>query len=194
MPYSARTSSGQHCVVVGCGNNQRKRKNIADSTCAKHAVSRSQCGCDMFMLHRFPVDPELNRQWTSLVNRKDFAPTTNSRVCSLHFVDGKRTEQNPLPMLNLGYERKVIHGRRRLMRDDRGPPPVKRKRQESPSDKSEASDAVQQTPPHNVVCIGHHSVSLPFSHGLSVSMHALIVPLLLKLNCSHLLLSFTGYQ
>ncbi|XP_077484272.1 uncharacterized protein LOC144094216 isoform X4 [Amblyomma americanum] len=54
------------------------------------------------------------------------------------------------------------------MRDDRGPPPVKRKRQESPSDKSEASDAVQQTPPHNVVCIGHHSVSLPFSHGVSV--------------------------
>ncbi|XP_077484269.1 uncharacterized protein LOC144094216 isoform X1 [Amblyomma americanum] len=73
------------------------------------------------------------------------------------------------------------------MRDDRGPPPVKRKRQESPSDKSEASDAVQQTPPHNVVCIGHHSVSLPFSHGVSVSMHALIVPLLLKLNYSHLL-------
>ncbi|KAK8772019.1 hypothetical protein V5799_024736 [Amblyomma americanum] len=70
-------------------------------------------------------------------------------------------------MLNLGYERKVIHGRRRLMRDDRGPPPVKRKRQESPSDESEASDAVQQTPPHNVVCIGHHSVSLPFSHGVS---------------------------
>ncbi|XP_077484403.1 uncharacterized protein LOC144094326 isoform X8 [Amblyomma americanum] len=69
-------------------------------------------------------------------------------------------------MLNLGYERKVIHGRRRLMRDDRGPPPVKRKRQESPSDESEASDAVQQTPPHNVVCIGHHSVSLPFSHGV----------------------------
>ncbi|XP_077490768.1 uncharacterized protein LOC144101460 isoform X3 [Amblyomma americanum] len=166
MPYSARTSTGQHCVVVGCGNNQRKRKNIADSTCAKHAVSRSQCGCDMFMLHRFLVDPELNRQWTSLVNRKDFAPTTNSRVCSLHFVDGKRTEQNPLPMLNLGYERKVIHGRRCLMRDDRGPPPVKRKRQESPSDESEASDAVQQTAPHNVVCIGHHSVSLPFSHGV----------------------------
>ncbi|XP_077497991.1 uncharacterized protein LOC144108696 [Amblyomma americanum] len=54
------------------------------------------------------------------------------------------------------------------MRDDRGPPPVKRKRQESPSDESEASDAVQQTPPHNVVCIGHHSVSLPFSHGVSV--------------------------
>ncbi|XP_077484399.1 uncharacterized protein LOC144094326 isoform X4 [Amblyomma americanum] len=90
-------------------------------------------------------------------------------------------------MLNLGYERKVIHGRRRLMRDDRGPPPVKRKRQESPSDESEASDAVQQTPPHNVVCIGHHSVSLPFSHGVSVTMHALIIPLLLKLNCSHLL-------
>ncbi|XP_072141593.1 uncharacterized protein [Dermacentor andersoni] len=63
----------------------------------------------MFLLHRFPANVDLGRQWTSLINRKDFVPNRNSRVCSAHFVDGKRTEQNSLPMLNLGYQRKVTY-------------------------------------------------------------------------------------
>ncbi|XP_070390457.1 uncharacterized protein [Dermacentor albipictus] len=142
MPFTAPTSSGQHCVVVGCGNNQRKRKNIANSLCEKHAVKKEQCGCDMFLLHRFPANVDLGRQWTSLINRKDFVPNRNSRVCSAHFVDGKRTEQNPLPMLNLGYQRKVIFGRRRLNRDENTPAPTKRKRKTSRDTRDEESRQV----------------------------------------------------
>lgn len=36
--------------------------------------------------HRFPIsDPELLKTWNSKVGRKDFKPSTHSRVCSKHF-------------------------------------------------------------------------------------------------------------
>lgn len=34
-------------------------------------------------------------------------PTESARLCSEHFVDGKRRERNPMPMLRLGYHIKV---------------------------------------------------------------------------------------
>lgn len=107
MAYAHAGSSGQHCVVFGCNYNQRKRKIAALSFCSEHNIQQEKCGCNMFILHRFPADGDLRRQWVSAVNRQGFSPTEAARVCSRHFVDGKRTEENPVPMLALGYHRKV---------------------------------------------------------------------------------------
>lgn len=124
---SANTrSSGNHCVIFGCSNNYRKRKLLAEQTCDVHQQPRRVCGCELFKLHRFPADPEHRRLWISNVNRKNFLPTESSRVCSAHFVSGERTDTNPTPMRNLGYQRKVKVGRRRIMRGDYVP--VKKRR------------------------------------------------------------------
>ncbi|KAM7299601.1 uncharacterized protein ISCGN_020167 [Ixodes scapularis] len=128
MAYSHPGSSGQHCVIYDCNNNQRKRKLAADSLCVQHNVQQRECGCNMFLLHRFPADGDLRRQWLSAVNRKGFSPSESSRVCSRHFVDGMRTTENPSPMLALGYNRKVVFGRRRLCRQEGHPPPEKKKK------------------------------------------------------------------
>jgi len=46
--------------------------------------------------------------WCSQVNRKDAAsgknwePTRNSRICSVHFIDGCPTHSNADPTLHLG--------------------------------------------------------------------------------------------
>lgn len=118
MPYSNDYSTGQHCAAYGCSNNQKKRNILRKQLCGTHGVAQEECGCNMFLLHRFPADPALKQRWLSAINRKDFTPSESSRLCSEHFVDGKRTERNPVPMLRLGYERKVLVGRRRLVRHE----------------------------------------------------------------------------
>ncbi|XP_077522440.1 uncharacterized protein LOC144133318 isoform X2 [Amblyomma americanum] len=118
MPYQHQFSSGQHCAVYGCTYNQKKRNVARKQLCETHAVLQEECGCNIYLLHRFPADRDLRRRWIVAVNRKDFFPTESSRVCSQHFVDGRRTERNPVPMLRLGYEKKVLKGRRRIVRHE----------------------------------------------------------------------------
>ncbi|KAG0421779.1 hypothetical protein HPB47_002373, partial [Ixodes persulcatus] len=49
--------------------------------------------------HRFPAAPDLQRRWLANLNRKDLLPSKSSRVCSDHFLDGRRTAENPVPFL-----------------------------------------------------------------------------------------------
>ena len=64
-------------------------------------------------LFNFPTNkkkPTERLKWKSLVNsRKDksgklWSPKKCSKVCSLRFIDGEPTEQNPYPTENLGYD------------------------------------------------------------------------------------------
>jgi hypothetical protein len=53
-------------------------------------------------------DNEHRRRWIKAVNRKgengkNWEPNDNARVCSNHFSDGRPTDQNPDPTMNLGY-------------------------------------------------------------------------------------------
>ena len=52
-------------------------------------------------------------QFTLLINRnvetdrknvKLWDPTKDSRICSVHFVDGRPTAENPFPTEKLGYD------------------------------------------------------------------------------------------
>ena len=105
MSFKNSLSTGHHCVVYGCSYNQKKRNAARKELCGTHNVLQEECGCNVYLLHRFPADADLKRQWVAAVNRKCFVPSTSSRVCSAHFVDGKRSDLNPVPMLRLGYER-----------------------------------------------------------------------------------------
>ena len=53
--------------------------------------------------HRFTENPEKRKQWISLISkgRVEFNPGPWTYVCSNHFVDGKPTTINPLPVLYL---------------------------------------------------------------------------------------------
>jgi len=55
--------------------------------------------------HPYPTKMKRNterQKWLQLVNRpNDYDPKRHHRVCSLHFVDGKPTKQNPFPTLFL---------------------------------------------------------------------------------------------
>ncbi|XP_034037104.1 THAP domain-containing protein 11-like [Thalassophryne amazonica] len=75
------------------------------------------CDCPRpFQLFPFPTEPARRAEWTKIVNRKqlgsgyvkNWTPNKNSRVCSVHFTDGKPTELHPNPTLQLGYELKQV--------------------------------------------------------------------------------------
>nr|XP_037274932.1 oocyte zinc finger protein XlCOF22-like isoform X1 [Rhipicephalus microplus] len=56
-------------------------------------------------MHRIPQGEKnkVTRQcWLDNLQRANFDPNTASRVCSVHFVDGRPTEENPYPTLHLG--------------------------------------------------------------------------------------------
>ncbi|KAM7296421.1 uncharacterized protein ISCGN_021579 [Ixodes scapularis] len=142
-------SSGVHCAVFGCSNNHRKRNNQRQQLCAAHLQTPCECGIVKF--HRVPKDPELKRKWLSALNRKDFKPTEHTRVCSAHFVTGKKTGEDIVPQLNLGYARKVVVGRRRLVRDASEKPLItKKQRLSSQASSGAVTDCTQPAEQVNV--------------------------------------------
>ena len=78
----------------------------------------------MFHLHPSP-DPikykQLREAWIKAVRQEPFdkkgfwQPTPSDRVCSIHFVDGLATYENPIPIPFLGYESEVKKSRRTLL-------------------------------------------------------------------------------
>ena len=67
------------CAVVGCKNRQRK-----------------QCGVSFY---RFPKeDPDRRRQWIAFVSRRNsnksaWKPGKGDRLCSDHFISGKKSDK-----------------------------------------------------------------------------------------------------
>lgn len=56
---------------------EKARKSRQQHTSAQHCVAKMQCGCNIYLLHRFPADTELRHRLAPLINRIDFVPTTN---------------------------------------------------------------------------------------------------------------------
>ena len=65
----------KNCCAVGCYNTYKKGSGI--------------------QFYRFPTDPERRAQWIAAVNRKDWAPTEYTWICSAHFVSRSKSN-NPL--------------------------------------------------------------------------------------------------
>ena len=88
------------CVVVCCKTGYKKRQHKI------HVIP------EKFPVFRFPLkNQELNRKWIRFVNRRDWAPTRRSGVCSKHFeekflkVDKRamlRWELHPVPSIYSG--------------------------------------------------------------------------------------------
>ncbi|KAK8786553.1 hypothetical protein V5799_023669 [Amblyomma americanum] len=56
-------------------------------------------------MHNFPRGEHnklVRKRWIANLQRKGFDPGNSARVCSIHFVDGRPTPDNPYPTLHLG--------------------------------------------------------------------------------------------
>ena len=100
-----------------CSNGDYGLKKWAKAVCTKHGCLQGGDGCNCrppYELHHFPtrIKKPVDRQnWIHLLNRvsssnKLWSPKKSSRVCSIHFIDGVPTDENPYPTENLGYNSK----------------------------------------------------------------------------------------
>ncbi|XP_020796541.1 THAP domain-containing protein 11-like [Boleophthalmus pectinirostris] len=60
------------CCAVGCKNNKSQKNGI--------------------IFYNIPKDPERRRRWISAIARENWSPNGNTRLCSQHFVSGKKSE------------------------------------------------------------------------------------------------------
>ncbi|KAM7288253.1 fibrous sheath CABYR-binding protein [Ixodes scapularis] len=111
MSYKNDKSSGHVCAVVGCRNNQKKRKRLEEEVCHEHSVPRKACGCTVYRFHRFPVDARLRQKWLAFLNRKGFVPSHHTRLCSEHFIDGDRASW-PVPIHRVAPKRRAVPRKR----------------------------------------------------------------------------------
>ncbi|KAL3854308.1 hypothetical protein ACJMK2_013582 [Sinanodonta woodiana] len=122
MPY--KSGGGSQCVVVNCNNNQKRLYDWENSPCQLHKdLNGKDCPClGPFKQHCIPATGEIRLEWLKS-NRKGFCPF-KSVVCTKHLIDGRPTAQNPIPVLEMGYQ-PVTHttpGRRLLKRLRLEPP------------------------------------------------------------------------
>ena len=73
------TRGGFTCCVPHCFNNSKEDK--------------------MLSFYRIPKDKTLRKFWLHKISRKDFEPTDGHRVCSAHFMGGKKTYMNNIPLI-----------------------------------------------------------------------------------------------
>ena len=83
-------TKNNRCCVGGCDNDQRYPERV---------VKRSHVS--KMVWHLWPKDKALSEPWKKRLakGRENFEPGLYMSVCSNHFVDGKRTASNPVPML-----------------------------------------------------------------------------------------------
>ena len=77
-----------YCSAPGCTSDDRKRGRYG-----------YMASVEFFPFPSKLKAPTQHRKWIELLRRADFEPNRKSRVCSLHFVDGKPTERHPFPEL-----------------------------------------------------------------------------------------------
>ncbi|XP_072016220.1 uncharacterized protein [Amphiura filiformis] len=104
-PEPTMPKKGHTCCVLGCIVNSKKTE-LADGRrprffCFPHEKKR----------------PHLRRAWLALTRRTE--ASTNTRVCEFHFVDGKPSNINPHPILNMGMEATKMQKRAMELRQQR---------------------------------------------------------------------------
>jgi len=102
---------GDNCSVAGCKNNRYKLRKWKLEECSLHiGLQHRDCPCLLpYTLHAFPREVVMKRKWEVAISKKDFiANPKYSKVCSIHFVDGRPTTLNPFPELKLGYPEKRL--------------------------------------------------------------------------------------
>ncbi len=99
-----------NCAVVNRTNSKYKLRQWREKNCDLHAGKLKQdCPCTPpFHLHSFSSvkrNFERRKEWIRLINRTTkrntaWNPGQSDMVCSIHFIDGEPTVENPNPTFN----------------------------------------------------------------------------------------------
>ena len=71
-PSVSRNNMVRSCSAVGCANRDTKENRARG-----------------IRFYRIPVNLEKRRLWLAAIGRKDFDPSPDAAICSVHFIGGK---------------------------------------------------------------------------------------------------------
>ena len=86
---------GQATLTKSMPPPKRSRKKVYSGNCCEVPKCYNSSGKDKLnglqrSYHRFPKDTKRRRQWLKQIPRNDWVPSANARICSDHFVGGKK--------------------------------------------------------------------------------------------------------
>ena len=104
-------STKRGCCVYGCHNNAYKIKKWKTDLCNTHNIKHEACDCrSPYIMLTFPTkNLDMRNEWIRRVNRKNWEPNYDTRICSEHFINvdftkKKTLPEHPFPTLKMGYK------------------------------------------------------------------------------------------
>ena len=154
-----------NCAVIGCTQNTKKISNWKESICETHDQPHNNYPCNQpYTLYCFPSKNSYRVKWIEAMRRVNaeksvWKPCQSDRVCSVHFVDGVPTEQNPYPTWQLGYE--ITVSTRRNIIYHAYTPKWKKQLQDQPFSATSAVASTTDLPDIFLADHGHEGYCLP---------------------------------
>ena len=108
-----------NCAVAECSSRTYGINRWKQEPCLEHGdnnVVKGPCpNCErLYSLYCFPAEMTKGKErdaWIQALKRRNpsrtkWTPKTSDRICSLHFVDGIPTKENPSPTMHMDYDTK----------------------------------------------------------------------------------------
>ena len=93
------------CVVVGCNLNYDSMRKKTKRDSSGNVICNDENDEKRIATFHFPTDNNLKQKWIKFVCRgKDYAPTTNSVICSFHFEEKCLTKGEKRIRLNYSLD------------------------------------------------------------------------------------------
>ena len=96
MDIEPGTSSDADKSDTEASCTERKYKGGGTACCIPTCSSNTKRNPDL-SFYRIPTDKKLRKMWLHWIGRANFSPNNHHRVCSKHFVGGKRTCLHNVP-------------------------------------------------------------------------------------------------
>ena len=98
MDIEPNTSSEADKSDTAASYSERKYKGGGTTCCIPTCSSNTKRNPDL-SFYRIPTDKKLRKMWLHWIGRANFQPNNYHRVCSKHFVGGKRTCLHNIPTI-----------------------------------------------------------------------------------------------
>ena len=93
----AAASSFQNSQIGSSSECIKESKSLRGGyTCCVPGYSNTKRDKEL-SFHKFPREEAVRKRWINAIKRKDFAPSEQHRVCSKHFMDGKKKGRSDVP-------------------------------------------------------------------------------------------------
>ena len=116
---SSNNNSEDSCTSLNYNDKKKRSVGGGITCCVPHCFNNSKRNKEL-SFYVIPKEKNLRKLWLSKISRKNFTPSTSHRVCSEHFVGGKKTYMNNVPTVVVPKTIKITERKARETRNSLG--------------------------------------------------------------------------